>query len=427
MIRKDKLLRCALVCGAILATVLAQHAGAQSGTSTSAAATGAETELTVRPEVGVLLQDAQRLLAEKRIKEAADKLVAAEAVANQTPYELHILARVKTALAVATADAGLAAEQYELASQGPWLSQSDRVASLHSVVGLYYNAKNYAKAIEWAARYRQAGGDDPGMNMVLAQSYYLKADYANAAKALDAEVSKATSTGKAPAEIQLKLLADSRSRLRDDAGYTKALEALVQYYPSKANWRTLLARLWAKPQFAVRLQLDLFRLQLASAGFIEASDYSEMAELALQEGSAIEAGKVLEQGYAAGLLVSADKPGEQKRLTDKVNKSALEDRSTLEKDVARAKTLPDGLAMFNYGFNLFQLGQAERGLVQMEQGLARGIARNSDLARLRLVAVYAQLNQRDKATQLLSALAGKTEPVGLDELVRYWSLFLLRP
>lgn len=434
MIRKERRLRFALLSGALLAGALLQQAAAQGAASAqqaasspaavSSAAAAGGTAPTLRPEIGVLLQDAQRLLAENKSQEAADKLAAAAAVTHPTPYELHVLARLKMALAVATDDAGLAAQQYQLASQGEWLNQNSRVLGLQSVAGLYYNAKNYAKAIEWTARYHQAGGSDPGMDRLLAQSYYLNADYANAAKALEVEVGKATSMGKAPSETQLKLLADSRSRQKDDIGYGKALETLVRYYPSKANWRTLMARLWAKPIMANRLQLDMFRLLSASAGFSEASDYSTMAALALQEGSVIEAGKVLEQGYAAGVLVAGDKASELQRLTDKVNQSVREDRGTLEKDVARARTLPDGLALFNYGFNLFQLGQTERAVAQMEQALTKGIARGGDLARLRLVAVYAQLNQRERAAQLLVTLAGKTEPAGLDDLVRYWNLFL---
>ena len=265
------------------------------------------------------------------------------------------------------------------------------------------------------------------MSMVRAQSYYLKADYANAVKALDVEVNKATSAGKAPAEMQLKLLADSHGRLKDERGNAQTVETLVQYYPSQTNWQSLMARLWARPMLASRLQLDVFRLQLAVAGLLEVSDYTEMAELALQSGSAIEASKVLEQGYSAGVLGVGDKAGEHKRLRDKLAKAVAEDRNTLEKDVVRAKTQPDGIALFNHGFNLFHLGQTERGMALMEQGLAKGIARNAELARLRLVAVYAQLNQRDKATQLLSTLAGKTEPVGLDDMVRYWQLFLRQP
>ena len=420
----------AMLCAALCASALAPHALAQSAASAaapaSAASAAATTEAapTVRPEIGNLLIDAQRLLGEKNTKDAAEKLRAAEAVANQTPYEQHILARVKGALAQLSGDAEMADAQYQLASQGPWLKPSDRVAGMYAVAGLYYNAKNYAKAIESITRYQQLGGNDPALTVLLGQSYYLNADYANAAKALEVEVGKTLAHGKVPVEIQLKLLADSRGRMRDDAGHTKALETLVQYYPSKVNWRTLMERLWAKPQLANRLQLDVFRLQMATAGLTEAVDYTEMAALALQEGSAIEAAQVLDQGYASGLLVGADKGSELQKLTDKARKSAAEDRATLEKDVARAKTLTDGLAMFNYGFNLFQAGQTERGVAQMEQGLAKGIARNADLARLRLISVYAELKQRDKALPVLQALAGKADLIGMDDCARYWTLLL---
>jgi hypothetical protein len=405
----------------LLALLLAQAVGAQTAAAPLPAAS-AEAALTVRPEIGVLLQDAQRLLGEKKGAEASDKLAAAEAVENKSAYERHILARLKIALAGLTGNAELAAQQVELASQGPWSSPADKLAGLQSVAGLYYNAKNYAKAIEWTARYQQAGGLEPGMNTLLAQSYYLAADYTNAARVLEAEVGKTSAAGKVPPEMQLRLLVDSHGRLKDEAAYRRSLESLVQHYPSQANWRALLARLWARPQLATRLHLHLFRLQSGSAGFSEASEYTEMAELALQEGSAFEAAKVLEQGYASGLLSAGERSLQV--LGDKVAKSVAEDRKTLEADVARAAKLPDGLALFNYGFNLYQSGQSERGVAQMEQALAKGIARNNDLVRLRLVAVYAQLKDRTKALQLLSGLAGKPDPVGLEDIVRYWQLFL---
>ena len=419
------LLGAALCAAAFAVPALAQTPASAAAPATAASAAGTpEAAPTVRPEMGNLLLDAQRLLGEKNAKDAADKLRAAEAVPNQTPYEQHILARVKGALAQFSGDADMAAQQYQFASEGPWLKQADRLAGLYNIAGMYYNAKNYAKAVEFIGRYQQLGGTDPALIALLGQSHYLHGDYGNAVKALEVEIGKALAQGKPPVEIQLKLLADSRNRLRDEPGYTKALETLAQHYPSKATWRSLMVRLWSKPQLASRLQLDVYRLQTASAGMTEASDYTEMAALALQEGSAIEAARVLEQGYAEGLLVSGDKGSELQRLTDKARKSAAEDRATLEKDVLRAKTLPDGLAMFNYGFNLFQSGQTERGVVQMEQGLAKGISRNADLARLRLVAAYAELKQRDKALGLLQALSGKTDLVGLDDCVRYWTLLL---
>lgn len=435
MTKKHEMVCRVLAGSALLAALVSQQAWAQpaagkadAAPNPAVASSAAEPAgPTVRPELGTPLLDAQRLIGEKDYAQAAAKIGVAEAVVAPTPYELHIIARVKGALATARGDAKMAAEQYEIAVQGPWLKQSDKIARLQGLVALYYNAKNFGKAIEWIDKYYLAGGDDQSLKMVLAQCYYLNGDYANAAKALDVELNKILANGKVPTEIQFRLLADSRNRMKDEAGYSKTLERLVEHYPTQANWRSLISRLWAKAQLATRLQLDVFRLQWVVAGFADESDYTEMAALALQDGSAIEASKVLEQGYAAGVLVAASKSVELQRLTDKATKMAGEDRNTLEKDVLRAKTLPDGLAMFNYGFNIVQLGQTERGVLQMEQGLAKGIARNPELAKLRLVSVYAKLNQFDKANQLLATLTAKPELVGMDECIRYWKLFLRKP
>ena len=420
MMQENSRLRWALLGSAILANLLCQPVRAQTPAPLPAAS--AAVAPTVRPEIGRVLQEAQGLLIDGKSGAAADKLRAADAVENKTPYEQHVLARLKIALAGLSGDAEFAAQQFELASQGPWLGATEKQTALRSVASLYYNAKNYAKAIEWAGLYQQAGGLEPSVNTMLAQSYYLVADYAKAASALQAEISKANAAGKAPAEIQLRLLADSRGRVKDVAGRRRALEDLVQHYPSQANWRALLAQFWGTPSLAPRLHLHVFRLQSISAGLTEAGDYTDMARLALQEGSATEAGKVLEQGDAAAVLSASDRAVQD--LRDKLGAAAAQDRRTLEADLLRARSMPDGLALFNYGFNLFHTGQTERGLAQMEQALAKGIARNGDLARLRLVAAYAQVKERDKALQLLTVLADRNDPVGLEDLVRYWKLFL---
>lgn len=416
-----------LVMGGVLVAAMAQPVGAQSAPAEQAKMAGAPAAPTVRPEVGALATEVQRLLINQQPKEAASKLASADAIKDKTPYEMHVFARLKGVLAATTDDAEMAVQAYGVASQGPWLQDPDKVKSLYTILSLYYNAKNYDKAFVWMDRYRQAGGNDPIVDMLRAQSYYLMGDYANAAQAMASERDKASAAGSVLPEKQFKLLADSHRLLKDKAAYTQDLETIVRHYPSQANWRLLLDRLWAKENLSMRLQLDIFRLQLATSGIQEASDFTDMAELAFQAGSTAEASAVVQQGYAAGVLGVGEKALAHQRLKDKMSAAAAQDRASLEKDVLRAKTLPDGVGMFNYGFNMFHQGLTERGIAQMEQGLAKGIPRNIDQARLRLVAAYAKAGQRDKAKQILLTLAGKTDPVGMDDTVRYWNLFLSQP
>ena len=107
-----------------------------------------------------------------------------------------------------------------------------------------------------------------------------------------------------PAEILLKLLADTRARVGDNLGYVAALEMLVHHYPGPTYWRALLNRVWTNPALSPRLHLDLLRLEQAAGVLSEARNYLLMAELALEVGFPTEASRVLEQGYAANVLGS---------------------------------------------------------------------------------------------------------------------------
>lgn len=382
---------------------------------------------TVRPSVAAALMEAQRLMLGKDFKGAADSLNAAELIAAMTPYELHVTARVKGALAAATGDADLAARQYDLAAQGTWLSEADNLATLQTVAGVYYRAGNYAQAVAWFDRYFTAGGKDPDSALLRAQSHYLAGDYAAAAQSLGAELARDGATGKVPAEILLKLLADTRARVGDNLGYVAALEMLVHHYPGPTYWRALLNRVWTNPALSPRLHLDLLRLEQAAGVLSEARNYLLMAELALEVGFPTEASRVLEQGYAANVLGSGPDAAQHQALRTKVRAQAEADRRTMETDGLSAQKAPDGTALLSVGFNMVQSGQGGAGLVLMEQGLAKGIARNADLARLRLVGAYALAGQRDRAIPLLRGMTGNSNAVGHEELVRYWTLLLQQP
>ena len=63
----------------------------------------------------------------------------------------------------------------------------------------------------------------------------------------------------------------------------QALERLVAYYPKREYWVDLLRRIESKPGFSNRLTLDVYRLRLATKTLDTANDYSEAAQLALQQ------------------------------------------------------------------------------------------------------------------------------------------------
>lgn len=192
-------------------------------------------EAILRPEVATPLMDAQRLTLDMKHSAAANKIAVAERAKNKSPYEQHVIARVKVTLAAAMGNAALAAEQYELAAVGNWFNPVDRASTLQSVAGAYYGDKNYSNALVWFNRYFEAGGDDPVAGMLRAQSYYLLGDYANTANSLDHELSRYTRNNQVPPQLLLKLLTDARLRTSDNEGYNKAQELMARYYPAQTN------------------------------------------------------------------------------------------------------------------------------------------------------------------------------------------------
>ncbi len=193
----------------------------------------AATEGKLRPEVARFLQDAQGLLARGDTAAAADKIAKAEREQNKSPYELHLIARMKGKLALAKGDPDDAARHYLAAAQGDWLKPADRAAELELIASLYYHKKDYAKAANWFDRYAEAGGTNPNTGMLRAQSYYILDEYGNTAKVLDAELARTLAASAKPPELMLKLLVDAKERANDMDGSRKAQQLLALHYPGK--------------------------------------------------------------------------------------------------------------------------------------------------------------------------------------------------
>lgn len=193
----------------------------------------AATDELLRPQVASPLMAAQQLMKDNQLGPAAEKVAAAERVANKSGYERHAIARVQTSMDIQMGDAKQAARQFELAEVGKWWATNEKTASALSIAGLFYNAKDYAQAAVWYERGRQPTGPDPTTDMLRAQSLYLAADFDNAAKALETLVQTKVADNQKPSEISLKLLADARTKTGDGPGVERAAALLQRFYPAK--------------------------------------------------------------------------------------------------------------------------------------------------------------------------------------------------
>ena len=375
----------------------------------------------VRPEVGKPLQAAQDLVKAGKYREALAKVREADAVGGKSAFESTTIERMRLAAASGAGDADTAARSFDAISAT--VVGADKLRMVESIAGTYYRAKEYAKAMQWYQRYFKEGGTSGTNRTLLIQTQYLSGDFAGASKELMAEIQAAEKNGTAPAEERINLLMNAAVRQKDIASETFALERLVSYYPKKEYWVTLLNRLQRKPNFSDRLVLDTYRLSLATGSMSTANDYMELAQLTIQAGFPAEGKKVVDKGFAAGVLGVGAQAERHKRLRDLITKKIEEAKAVQPAEEMQALAAKDGNDLLSVGMNLVFDGQAAKGLQLMQQGLAKGGLKRPEDAKLHLG--IAQINAGDnaKAQTTFRTVSGTD---GTADLARLWALYAKR-
>jgi hypothetical protein len=270
----------------------------------------------IRPEVGRPLQAASELLKAGKAREALAKAREADAVGGKNPAEQLMIDRMKGAAAQRAGDNGTAIAAFESAFASGKLSGAEQAQVAESIAFAYSQQKNNAKATEWVAKARAAGGNSASLNQLAAYLQGSSGDYSQIFKDAQAQVHAAEQAGRRPAEDDLLRLADAARRINNNGVYSSALEKLVLYYAKKDYWTAHLASIQRKPGFADRLALDVGRLKLANGLVTKTDDYMELAQLALQAGFPTEAKAIVDKGYASGALGTGDQAARHQRLKD---------------------------------------------------------------------------------------------------------------
>ena len=379
---------------------------------------------TVRPEVGKPLQAAVELLKQRRAREALARAREAQAVADKTPYESYMVTRVIGQSAAVAGDAATAAPALESAAASSAAPEADKRQLLAMAAGQYYALKEYGKASSVATRYFQYGGSDKSIRTIYINSLYLGGNYGAASREVASDVEAEERAGKNPSEEELKLLASANAQAKDTAGYGRAMEKLVAYYPKQEYWLSVLQNVMTRSGFNERLQIDVARLKLEVGAMRNAAEYLEFAQMSLIEGFPVEATRIVDKGYAAGVLGVGAEAARHKRLRDLAAKNVAEDKKAVAEAEKQDMASKDGKTLFNEGFNFVLHGKAEKGLTMMQQGLKTGGGfRRPDHARLQLGYAYHLAGQNARALEMFKSVQGTD---GAAALARLWVLRLSR-
>jgi hypothetical protein len=378
---------------------------------------------TVRPEVGKPLQAAIDLLKGKKAKEALARAKEAQAVPNKTPYETYLVSRVLGQAAASAGEPATAASALESAAASSAAPEAERRQLLALAISQYYSLKDYSKSAALASKYLQ-GGADKSMRTIYVQSLYLGGQFSAAAREIASDVEAVEAAGKAPPEEELQLLANAYLQSKDTLHYGRAMEKLVTYYPKRDYWMNVVHSAVSRQGFNERLAIDVARLKLELGIMRNAQEYLDLAQLTMIEGFPAEAVRVIDKGYAAGVLGKGGEAERHKRLKDLAAKNLAEDKKAIALEEQKGVQAKDGKTLFTEGFNYVLHGKADKGLAMMQEGLKKGSGFSRiEHARLQLGYGYYLAGQKDRAIQTFKAVGGGD---GAASIARLWVIRLSR-
>jgi len=416
---KSAMIAAAIGAQFLVAGMPAAHAQASAGASASAQAAPKDT---LRPEVSKPLMAAQELAQAGKNQEAMAKIDEAEAVKDKSPYEAFLVDRVRGPVAYNSGDDATAVKSLEKAMTFERVSAEDKPRLANLLANSYFRMKSYPKAIEWGNRYFADGGkDEMAMRNLLARSHFLVNDFQKAADELKKLIALGEQGGKVAQEDHLRLMAVTYLKLNDRESYGAMLEKLVTHYPKKEYWMDLLARLFSKKTYSDRLTLDGYRLKLATGTMEETHEYVDLAELAMRAGFPAEAKKVLDAGFAAGMLGTGSGAAQHKKLHNQAAKAVADDQKSMAAGEADAMKKKEGTALVNLGYAYVTAGNPDKGLPLVEEGLKRGGFKNPEEVKLHAALAYVHAGKKAEALERLATVKGAD---GTGDLARYWAMYV---
>lgn len=375
----------------------------------------------VRPEVGKPLQQAAELLKTGKAKDALAKAREADAVAGKTPAEQLMIDRMKAAAAQRAGDTATAIQAFEAIFNSGRLSGPEQAQTAEMLAFAYSQQKDWPRTNQWLQRAFAAGSASPQLKQLQAYAQSQSGDYSAIAKEAQAAVAAAEQAGRKPDEGDLLRLADAQQRTGNTQGRAATLDKLLANYPKKEYWSILLGQLPRKSGFSDRFSLDLFRLRLATGNLTKTDDFMEMAQLALQAGYPAEGKAVIEKGFASGALGTGAEGERHKRLRDLAIKQEAEGKVGIEKDAQEAVAAKSGNELVHVGYVYATMGQYDKGIPLIEQGIAKGGLKRPEDAKLHLGLAQLQSGKyKGKAVQTLRSVQGND---GAADLGRLWAVY----
>ena len=413
----------ALAVGALLGgagdLALVSAAQAQRSKSDDSKDKDKEPKHTVSKNAAKPLKAAQDAMQAKKYPDAIQHLKEAEGVAGKTPWDEHLINEMYGYVYGHTNDYPNAAKAFEALVNDQYTEPSEIPTDLKVLTQINYQLKNYDKAIDFGQRAIKAGVADENTETIVSQSYYLKNDFKGTIKFVGAQVDDDIKKGHEPKEQTLNLILSSCLKLEDQECTSKALERMVAYYPKPEYWGNLVITLFQAPSMNDKSLLNTYRLANEVDVMKRPDDYTEMAQLAIEQGSPGEAQHVLEKAFQRNVFTDPRSQDKNKRLLASAEKAAQQDQAALAKIASDAETAPTGDKSVGVGLAYLGYQQYDKASDFISKGITKGGLKNEPEAHLLLGIAQLKSGKKEEAVKSFKAVKGDPN---LERIANLWSL-----
>ena len=394
--------------------------GAEIVSAPTAAIAAEAAKKTLSPKMKPLI-DAVNLVKANKIDEALAKAQEADKVAGKSPYETLMVNQVLAAIYAQKKDFANAVKAMDAQVASGEMSPEDQKKMQKQVATSYYQLKNYPKTIEVAGSYVKNEPNDTDMLVLIAQSQYLQKNYKGTSEGVNATIKAARASGKPVQEGWLQLLMSAEHEQGNDAGTSAALEQLIAVNPKEEYWKNLIqyAEKGMRNQGnSTKNTLDVYFVKMQVGTLSTAQEYTDFAQLALQDGLPGAAKKVVDKGFAAGVMGTGATKDREVRLQTMATNQAASDEKTLAAGEAEARKAKSGDPLVKAGEAYWSYGQYDKAAELIQEGITKGVT-SADDAKFRLGMVYLSAGKKPQAQEAFKGIAAASVP---GQLSRLWML-----
>ena len=402
----------ALIVGSALATVIAL---APASSAFAQATKQQPSRAAAKP-----LKAAGDAMKAKKYDVVEQKLKEVEALPEKSPYDEFVVHEMRGFLDVRAKNYAAAEKDLEAVVSSNFVSQSEVPARVRELAVLNLTLKDYAKAIDYGTRAVKGGYADDNTYGVLEQAYYLKGDHKATLKYVGDFVDAEIKAGKTPKERSLKTIMATCVAMKDQACVTRSFERLVSYYPKGDYWANLLNSLFSDADYKPdEPRLQLYRLAYDVNVLKNPADFTEMAQLDMDQGAAGEAARVLQKGIDGNVFTEQRDKDKNGRLLAAAQKRATADQATLPQIASQAASEASGPKAVSLGVVLLSYQQYPQAIDAFNRGLKIGGLPSAASAQLLLGIAQLKSGNKDAAIKTFHAVKGDQK---FERLANLWAL-----